>query len=379
MEMDNFLPYHRIVLKFGTSLLTNGGSDLDTGFISNLVNQIASLHKQGIEIIIVSSGAVAAGRSRLNIPHDVKNIPIKQVFAAVGQSRLMRIYEELFDFHNIIVAQALLTKSDISARAGYLNARNTLMGLLELNVIPIINENDVVAVDELREGRFGDNDNLSAMVANLVDADILVILSDIAGLYTADPRSHKDALLIPEVREITPEIELMASDTASKSGTGGMLTKLQAARLASSSGITTVITNGKEKDIIIRLVQGEPNGTKFLPLTSKRESRERWTLSGLGTRGKITLDDGAVKAVIIQNKSILAAGVVDIQGDFERGDIVDLLDRNGCKLGSGISNYNSNAMLKIKGLHSSEIARKLGYDYGPEIVHRNNLVLLREA
>jgi glutamate 5-kinase len=376
--MKTSFTYRRVVLKFGTNLLTSGGSQLDINFMSNLVGQVAYLHEQGVEIIIVTSGAVAAGRGKLSLTHDLKNIPLKQVLASVGQSRLMKIYDELFGGHNITVAQALLTRSDISGRAGYLNARNTLLALMELGVVPIINENDVVAVDELEEDRFGDNDNLSAMVSNLVDADLLVILSDIAGLFTADPHSHSDASLIPEVKEITDEIEAMASDTTSKSGTGGMFTKLEAARLATASGVTTIIACGREQDIIVRLVNGESIGTRFLPVTSKRESRKRWMLSGLSTRGRITLDDGAVKAIVYQKKSLLSAGIKIVDGEFERGDIVDIFDGCGDRLGSGITNYSSQDMAAIKGVRSIETARLLGHDYGPEVVHRNNLVLLKE-
>ena len=370
--------YKRIVLKFGTNLLTAGGNQLDIGYMSSLARQIAALSRQGVEIIIVSSGAVAAGRYKLGLNRKFKGLPFKQVLASVGQSRLMKVYEDLFDEHGITVAQALLTRQDISDRAGYLNARNTLLALMELGVITVVNENDVVAIDELDVGRFGDNDHLSAMVANLVDADALIILSDIAGLYTSDPFSHPDACLVPEVAEINREVEMMASGTASKCGTGGMLTKIDAARQATAAGITVIIASGREEDIIPRLMSGEAIGTRFVPSASKRESRQRWMLSGLRTMGTITLDQGAVRALVSQKKSLLAAGVLSVAGVFKRGDVLDIFASGGERIGSGLANYAADEMAIIRGVHSTEIAGLLGHDYGPEVIHRNNLVLLRE-
>ncbi len=370
------LPYHRIVAKFGTSLLTGGSNRLNQDIMSNLVSQIAQLHKQGLEFLIVSSGAIAAGRYKLGLTKELKGIPFKQVLASVGQNHLMQAYEQLFSQHNITVAQALLTKVDLSDRAGYLNARNTLLALLELRVICIVNENDVVAVDELQEAKFGDNDNLSAMVANLVDADLLLILTDTAGLYTADPHHHSDAHLISRVDRIDSKIELLAADTPSRSGTGGMITKIEAAKLATASGVTVVIANGREKDIILRLVAGETVGTHFVPASSKLESRERWMLSGLSTKGKLVVDSGAAQALKKQNRSLLAAGIKQVEGKFQRGDIVNIYDPDGSRLGCGITNYSSADISLVKGAHSRKIATLLGYDYGSEVVHRNNLVVL---
>ena len=254
-------PYHRIVAKFGTSLLTGGSDHLDQDVVSSLVSQVAQLHSQGLELLIVSSGAIAAGRQKLGLTKERRDIPFKQVLASVGQSALMNIYEQLFAQHNITVAQALLTKADLTDRAGYLNARNTLLALLELRVVCIVNENDVVAVDEIQEAKFGDNDNLSAMVANLVDADLHLIFTDIAGLYTADPHSNPDAYLIPQVDRIDAAIECLATNAAGSLGTGGMSTKIEAAKLATASGVKVIIADGREPDIILRLAGGEAVGT----------------------------------------------------------------------------------------------------------------------
>jgi len=370
------LPYHRIVVKFGTSLLTGGSDRLNQEIVSNLVAQVARLHEQGLEPIIVSSGAIASGQHKLGLTRKIKGIPFKQVLASVGQSHLMNIYEQLFGQHNITVAQALLTKTDLSDRAGYLNARNTLLALLELRVVCIVNENDVVAIDEIQEAKFGDNDNLSAMVANLVDADLLMILTDIAGLYTADPHRDPSARLISQVARIDSDIDRLVADTSSGLGTGGMTTKIEAARLATDSGVNVVIADGRETDIILRLASGEAIGTHFMPTTSKLESRKRWMLSGLGTRGKLVIDAGAALALKKQNRSLLSAGVKKAEGTFDRGDIVAIYDIEGTHLGCGITNYSSGDIGSIKGTHSKNIASLLSSDYGPEVVHRNNLALL---
>lgn len=370
------MAYQRIVAKFGTALVTNGGDNLDKEIMSRLVAQLAKLHGQGREVILVSSGAMAAGRHQLGLNKRVREIPFKQVLASVGQHRLMNLYEQLFAGHDITVAQALLSRSDLLDRAGYLNARNTLMALLELKVLCIVNENDVVAVEELGEAVFGDNDNLSAMVSNLVDADLLLILTDTGGLYTADPHRHPDAELVPEVKTIDAKIERLAADTPGKLGTGGMIAKVAAAKLATSSGVTVIIADGREPDVISRLVGGEAIGTRFLPVASRLESRQRWMLSGLSTRGKLVVDPGAVLALKDQKRSLLAAGIKDVEGRFERGDIVNICDAKGCRLACGIVNYSSADIAVIKGAHSEKITTLLGYDYGSEVVHRNNLVVV---
>jgi glutamate 5-kinase len=369
-------PYRRIVAKLGTSLLTGGSDRVNEDLMSSLVAQMAELHQQGLEFVMVSSGAIALGRNKLGLARKLKGIPFKQVMASVGQIRLMQVWEQLFGQHAITVAQALLTKSDLSDRSGYLNARNTLLALLELRVVCVVNENDVVAVDEIQEAKFGDNDNLSAMVANLVDADLLLLLTNTAGLYSADPHRHPDARLIPRVERIDSEIERLATDTSSRVSTGGMITKIEAARLATSSGMTVVIADGREKDVILRVVAGEAVGTRFLPASSKLESRKRWMLSGLGTKGELVVDSGAALALKKQKRSLLAAGIKQVEGKFERGDIVNIYDNEGTRLGCGITNYSSADIAVIKGAHSRWIAALLGYDYGSEVVHRNNLVVL---
>lgn len=369
------LPYKRIVAKFGTNLLTGGSDHLDQDIMSRLVAQVAQLHKQGLGLVIVSSGAIAAGRHKLGLTKKLRSIPDKQVLASVGQSRLMNVYEQLLGHYDIAVAQALLTKADLSNRAGYLNARNTLLALLELQVLCIVNENDVVAVDEIQEAKFGDNDNLSAMVANLIDADLLMMLTDIAGLYDADPQCHPDARLIPQVDRIDSEIERLAADTPSKMGTGGMATKIEAAKLATASGVAVVIADGRQPDVILRLAQGEAVGTRFLPVSSKLESRKRWMLSGLCVRGKLVVDSGAALALKRQKRSLLAAGIQRVEGKCQRGNIVNIYDPQGVHIGCGISNYSSADIEVIKGAHSEQIATLLGYDYGAEVVHRNNLVI----
>ena len=355
--------YNRIVAKFGTSLVTGGGDLLNQDILSDLVRQVAQLHKQGLELIVVTSGAMASGRYQLGLTKSIKGVPFKQVLASVGQTHLMHVYEQLFGQYDITVAQALLTKADLSDRAAYLNTRNTLLALLELRVVCIVNENDVVAVDEIHEAKFGDNDNLSAMVANLVDADLLLLLTDTAGLYTADPHRHPDARLISQVDRIDSEIEHLAADTPSGVSTGGMITKVEAAKLATASGVTVAIADGKEKDIILRLVADEAVGTRFMPTTSKLESRKRWMLSGLATRGKLVVDSGATLALRKQKRSLLAAGIRQIGGDFQRGDIVNIYDPQGSHLGCGITNYNSSDIAVIKGVHSKKIATLLGYDW----------------
>ena len=374
-ELSKML-YKRLIAKFGTNLLTGGTGHLDLSIMSSLVEQVAQLHQQGHEIIIVSSGAVAAGRQKLGLTKERKDIPFKQVLASVGQNQLMNVYQQLFSQHNIIVAQALLTKSDLSDRAGYLNARNTLLALIELGVICIVNENDVVATDELGELTFGDNDNLSAMVANLLDADLLALLTDIDGLYTADPQRNPEAKLIPKVEKIDAEIERLAGDTTSAYGVGGMITKLEAAKLATASGVTVVIANGRKPNILKQITLGKTIGTIFPSRTSKLESKKRWMLSGLASKGKLIIDDGAALALKKQNRSLLPAGITDVQGEFQRGDVVDISDSEGNHIGCGIPNYSSKDIVTIKGAHSEAIESVLGYEYGSEVIHRNNMVLL---
>jgi glutamate 5-kinase len=286
----------------------------------------------------------------------------------------MYTYEQVFSKYKITVAQALLTKSDLSHRSGYLNARNTLLALIELGVICIVNENDVVATDELGGARFGDNDNLSAMVATLIDADLLILLTDIDGLYTADPRADSNAKLIPRVEKIDSRIQRLASKSAGVRGVGGMGTKIEAAKLATACGITVVIANGFKPGNLRQIVLSNDIGTVFIPGPHRIESKKRWIMSGLASKGKLIIDSGAALALKKRNKSLLPSGVVTIQGKFQRGDIVDIFDVEGNRLGCGISNYSSSETLAIKGAHSKAVPSILGYEYGSEIVHRNNMV-----
>jgi len=373
---ENACDYRRMVVKLGTNLVTTEDGHLDLTNMASLVGQVARLHKQGIEIILVSSGAMAAGRDKLGIQRESRAVPLRQVMAAVGQGRLMHVYEQLFAEHGIIVAQALLTKEDLSDRAGYLNARNTLMGLLYFRVVPIVNENDVVAIDEIREAKFGDNDNLSAMVANLVDADLLMLLGDVAGLYTADPNIDPRAELIPQVERIDSHIERLAGSTAGQRGTGGMATKIESARLATSSGVAVVIAPGRLPEVIPKLVQGEPIGTFFPSATTKLESRKRWMVSGLACRGRVAVDAGAAAALRKGKGSLLPAGVTAVGEEFHRGDAIEIVDKQGNRIACGITNYTSTDIEAIMGAHSEEIASRLGYEFGAEVVHRDNLVVL---
>jgi len=373
--------YKRIVAKLGTGLLTSGTEQLDAEMIAALAAQVAKLRSTGCEVIVVTSGAIAAGRERLNIGDadqaaSRKDMPFRQVLASVGQSHLMQIYDSAFRRHDIVVAQTLLTRRDLSDRVAYLNARNTLLALLEVGALPIVNENDVVAVEEIADAHIGDNDNLSALVANLVDADLLAILSDVAGLYTADPRRDPTAELIPVVERVSPEIEQLAGGKGSAHGVGGMVTKLQAAKLASAGGTDVVIAEGRESKVLERLMGGEAIGTLFPATGDRVESRKRWMLSGLASRGKIVIDAGAAKALRSGGKSLLPAGVRDIEGSFQRGDTVPIFDDEGLRIAVGITNYGHADALAIRGVRSDKIAEVLGHEFGAELVHRNNLVVL---
>ncbi|HEY4684840.1 MAG TPA: glutamate 5-kinase [Dehalococcoidia bacterium] len=366
--------YKRIVAKFGTNLLT-AGEQLDLAQMKALVDQVAALRRDGVEAIVVTSGAVAAGRSRLGVTRSRRDIPFRQVLAAVGQGQLMQAYDRLFGEHGIAVAQTLLTRRDLSDRLSYLNARNTLLALLQYGVVPIVNENDAVAVEELAESRIGENDTLAALTANLVDADLLVLLMTREGLYTADPQQDPSATLVRRVERIDATIEAYAGGSEAQ-GTGGMVTKLQAARLATAGGTEVVFAGGREPDVLLRLARGEAVGT-FFPATADRlESRKRWILSGLAIRGSIVIDEGAARALRERKTSLLPAGVKDVCGSFERGETVEIATAGEERVGCGITNYGSEEMLAIRGAKSSQIASILGYDYGAEAVHRDNLVLV---
>ena len=364
------------MVKVGTSLLTGGADRLDLEIMSAVVGQIARARERGREVLLVSSGAVAAGRHALRLKPGGKALTLRQALAAVGQGLLMNAYEQLFGWHEIHVAQALLSRRDLVDRLGYLNVRNTLLALLERRVVPVINENDVVAVEELEGDVLGDNDTLSALVANLVDADLLVLLGELGGLYTADPHLDPDAALIPRVERVDERHDAMAGGSWDGKGRGGMATKLHAARLATASGIDVVMASGKEPDVLSRLVEGESIGTYFPATSSKMESRKRWMLSGLSTRGEIVVDDGAAAVLRERRRSLLPAGVKGVNGPFNRGDIISILDADSVQIACGIANYASHEVDKIMGLHSRQIAETLGHQYGEEVVHRSNMVVL---
>lgn len=368
------MSYCRIVIKLGTSTLTGSSQRLSLPRMVDLVRQIAQLHDSGCSIILVSSGAIAAGRESLNFPHLPKDIPAKQMLAAVGQPRLMAVYEQLFSLYNVTVAQVLLTRSDLSNRRSYLNARSTLAALLTHRVIPIVNENDTTATEEIR---FGDNDNLSALVCNLVDADLLALLTDQAGLFTSDPRRDPKAQLVGRVggERIPKEIWQAAGGSSNGLGTGGMITKLQAADLARRSGAAVIIAKGSDPDIILRLASAEPVGTLFQPSSSILESRKRFILGSNKIHGSLIIDNGAARA-IRGGGSLLAVGITQMEGSFDRGDTVRITSSSQGEIGRGLSNYNAADLARIIGHKSEEIVSILGFAYGEEIVHRNNLVLL---
>ncbi|MEQ9031220.1 MAG: glutamate 5-kinase [Aggregatilineales bacterium] len=362
----------RIVVKVGTSTLTAGTNHLNRQRMLELVQQLARLHTQRHEVILVSSGAQAAGRERLGFPDLGKSLPAKQMLAAVGQGRLVHHYSELFDIFEIVVAQVLLTRDDLSHRTRYLNARDTLLTLLERRIIPIINENDTVVTDEIR---VGDNDNLSAMVASVLEADLLIMLTDQQGLFTADPRLDNSAQLIRTVERVDDTTYALAGGTGTKLGTGGMATKIEAAHTASRSGVVAVIAQGTEPDAITRIVDGEPIGTRFETTTTHLESRKRWLLTDR-IQGMIHIDAGASRALLKNGASLLAVGVTRVEREFERGATLAIFDPDGNEIAHGLSNYSSTELSKLRGVKSTQISDILGYNYGDHIRHRNNLVLM---
>lgn len=365
--------YKRIVVKLGTSVLTGGSQRLDRAGMVEVARQCAHLHSQGCEVIVVTSGAIAAGREQLGHPALPPTVATKQMLAAVGQSRLMRVWEGLFEIYGLVVGQMLLTRADVADRDRYLNARDALQALLEHRIIPVVNENDAVATAEIK---VGDNDNLSAMVAVLAEADLLLMLTDLEGLYTADPRTHPDAQLISEVRTIDAHLAALAGGSVSGLGTGGMATKLQAADTARRAGIDVLIAAGRSPDVILRAAAGEATGTRFPALDSHVESRVRWIIGNSRPDGRLCVDQGAAVALRDKGGSLLPAGITRVEGHFERGDTVLIVDPTGAPLARGIARYDSGDMRRIAGCQSSEIADLLGYTSGPVAVHRNDMLLL---
>ncbi len=372
------MKHRRIVVKVGSNVLTAGTDRLDIAAMTHIAEQIAELREHDAEVILVTSGSIAAGRHRLGgnggegLARDVQR---RQVLAAIGQSRVLALWDELFEAHDIVIAQALLTRIDLAERLGYLNARNVLLAMLSLGVVPVVNENDVVSVEEISDSVIGDNDNLSALVANLVDADLLLLLTDTAGLYSADPAHDPDAQLIETVEAIDASIVAAAAGTPGRHGTGGMSTKVEAARIATLSGTHVVIADGAVRDVVLRAAADESVGTHFLPTGDRTESRRRYLLSGLPVRGRIVVDAGAARALRQRGTSLLPAGVTGCSGRFERGDVVQIVTDEGEALASGMTNYGADEVQRIQGKHSDQIAGVLGYEFGEEIVHRNNLAL----
>jgi glutamate 5-kinase len=364
----------RIVVKLGTSTLTNGTPHLAPPLMIEIARQVSLLQSAGHRLVLVSSGAIAIGRERLGFPTLPKDIPAKQMLAAVGQPRLMAFYEQIFGHYDLLAAQILLTRMDLASRQRYLNARNTIVALMEQKVIPIVNENDTVATDEIR---VGDNDNLSALVANLIDANLLILLTDQPGLYTMDPRLNPDAQLVEEVvaREISSELWQAAGGSETGLGTGGMVTKLEAADLARRSGASCVIAYGKTPDVLLKIVNGEKLGTRFPALATSIESRKRYILSARRAPGILSVDEGAAKA-LNRGGSLLPIGITAISGMFERGDTVRVAGPDSIEIARGIVNYNSRDLIRIIRRPSEEIESILGFHFGDEIIHHNDLVLL---
>ncbi|MFN7121415.1 MAG: glutamate 5-kinase [Hydrogenophaga sp.] len=364
----------RIVVKVGSSLVTNEGRGLDEEAIGQWSEQLAALVKGGRELIMVSSGAVAEGMKRLGWTVRPKEINELQAAAAVGQMGLVQMYETKLREHGVGSAQVLLTHADLADRERYLNARSTLLTLLQLGVVPVINENDTVVNDEIK---FGDNDTLGALVANLVEADVLVILTDQKGLYTADPRRDPAAQFVHEARAGDPQLETMAGGAGSGIGKGGMITKILAAKRAAGSGASTVIAWGREPQVLIRLCDGEAIGTCLVANTPKNQARKRWMSDHLQLRGAVLVDDGAVGKIVGEGKSLLPIGMTGVEGDFSRGDVIAVRDGRGVEVARGLANYASSEARLLCRKSSADFERLLGYAAEPEMIHRDNMVLTR--
>ncbi|ARU20659.1 glutamate 5-kinase [Ralstonia pseudosolanacearum] len=363
----------RLVVKVGSSLVTDDGRGLDQAAIARWAAQIAALRAAGKEVVLVSSGAIAEGMQRLGWTRRPKEIHELQAAAAVGQMGLAQVYESEFARHGIRTAQVLLTHGDLADRERYLNARSTLLTLLGLGVVPIINENDTVVTDEIK---FGDNDTLGALVTNLIEGDALIILTDQRGLYTADPRKHPNARFVDEAQAGAPELEAMAGGAGSSIGKGGMLTKIVAAKRAAKSGAHTVIASGREADVLARLAGGEAIGTQLRAPTGRMAARKQWMIDHLQLRGRVVLDAGAVDKLTAGGKSLLPIGVTEVQGEFARGEVISCVDTAGREVARGLTNYSAAEARLIARKASSEIEAVLGYVSAAELVHRDNLVLL---
>lgn len=363
----------RLVVKVGSGLISSSSAGLDPERLDRLADEIAGLVKGGREVVLVSSGAILSGMARLGLTRRPRSIPEKQATAAVGQAALMWHYEQAFGRSGIRVAQVLLTQEDISDRPRYLNARNTLLVLLGFGVLPVVNENDTVAVEEIK---VGDNDNLAALVAHLVDADLLVLLTDVDGLYTGDPQRDPDARRLEIVEAVTEEIQRLAWDADGQVSVGGMGTKLQAAQKVTSSGIPMVIASGREPGMLPRVLRGEPVGTYFAPRGDRLAARKRWIAFAVPPQGRLTVDAGARAALAERGKSLLPSGVVDVEGEFHAGEVVSLALADGKEFARGLTNYDAVELRKIRGAKTSALEELLGYRSFDEVIHRDNLVLL---
>jgi glutamate 5-kinase len=369
---ERFTDVRRLVVKVGTRVLSSENHLPDVRWIETLAGQIAQLRCRGIEVAVVSSGAIGAGMGQLSMPRRPRSIPQLQAAAAVGQNQLIHSYQVAFGRHNLTIAQILLTADDLKNRQRYLNVRNTLLTLWSYGVIPVLNENDSVATDEIT---VGDNDNLSAQVANLIDAELLIILSDTDGFFSTDPRKAPQARLISTITEITPELEKLAGQTATEVATGGMRTKLEAAKILIASGQMMLIANGR-KHSLVSILNGKEVGTLFLPQAERMASRKRWIAFSHPPKGVLVIDDGAVQAIAEKGKSLLPSGVIRLKGEFENGEVVNIQNLKGQEIARGLVNYCDRELKKILGKKSSEIEKILGYCYYEEVVHRDNLVVL---
>ncbi|MBI4611969.1 MAG: glutamate 5-kinase [Candidatus Rokubacteria bacterium] len=363
----------RLVVKVGSGLIATPGAGLDAARIGRLADDLARIVAGRREVVLVSSGAIAAGMTRLGFAERPRSIPEKQAAAAVGQSALMWHYEQAFARHDLKVAQVLLTQEDISHRARYLNARNTLLTLLGFGVLPVVNENDTVAVEEIK---VGDNDNLAALVSHLVDADLLVLLTDVDGLYTGDPRRDPSARKLEVVEALTDEVQHLAQDAEGALSVGGMSTKLQAAQKAMASGIPMVIASGHEPLTIERLLGGAPVGTVFVPKADRLGARKRWLAFAVPPQGRLTVDAGAKRALAERGKSLLPSGVVEVEGEFQAGEVVVLATADGKEFARGLTNYDAEELRRIRGARTTAIEGILGYKRWDEVIHRDNLVVL---
>jgi len=363
----------RVVIKIGSRVLTDADGWLDQAVIDRICADVALLRERGKQVVVVTSGAIAAGRSELGLTEKPKTIPQKQAAAAIGQTRLMRAYEEALAPHGLKAAQLLLTSEDLGSRQRFLNARATIDTLLGFGIIPVINENDTVVVDEIK---FGDNDNLSALVASVAESDLLVILTDVEGLYSADPGKVSDARLIPLVQGITRELERSAGGSASSVGTGGMATKVAAAKKAGKNGVPTILIAGKRAGILAAAMRGEEVGTLFLPQGAGLKGRKHWIAYTLKPAGRVTVDDGARNVLQKKGKSLLPSGVMGVEGRFERGACVRICGSDGAEFARGLSDYSSSEIARLAGHNSSDIEVLLGYRYADVIIHRDNLVVL---